>query len=185
VEFGQVQPWTLPPSLFLPLLTPSSPHHPTALALTQYYILRYIYSIYHHSLSPLAVWTTQDDAEADSPFLPTPGHIAASVSTYIPSIHLLLIFYCVLHAPPPPQHGFFQPSTWWVIMVSPPASYLFLLIADWFWWVLVGFLVLSTGGFFFYCPAGKCWPHFMLYSCACLLLASSNILVLPLHLFPA
>jgi hypothetical protein len=41
-------------------------------------------------------------------FLPTPGHIAASVSTYIPSIYSLLMFYYVFHALSPPHHEFFH-----------------------------------------------------------------------------
>ena len=89
----------------------SSPHLLTASPWTQYYILRYIYSIYHHSLPPLLSGTLRMMLKLTPSFPPTPGHIAASVSTHSPSIYILLMFYCVLHAPPPPQHGFFNPST--------------------------------------------------------------------------
>jgi hypothetical protein len=97
---------------------PSSPHHPTASALTQYHILRYIHFIYHHYLPPQLSGTLWMVLMLTASFLPTLGHAAAIVSTYSPSIYLLLMFCYVLHAPLPPHHGFFNPSTWWLIHVE-------------------------------------------------------------------
>jgi hypothetical protein len=89
-----------------PALLP--PHPPTGSALTQHYIIRYLHLIYHYYLPPQLSGTLWMMLMLTPFFLPTPGHIAASVSTYIPSIYSLLMFYYVFHALSPPHHEFFH-----------------------------------------------------------------------------
>ena len=100
---SQLGPYHLRLSISLPL--PTSSHHLSLDIISHNKVSTLLLSF---SSSSPAAWNALVDAEADSSFLPTPGHTAALVSTYITSIYFLLMFYYVFHAPSPPHHEFFH-----------------------------------------------------------------------------
>jgi len=165
VEFGQVRTWTLPhPAL---LLSSFSPHPPTASALAQHHIIRYLHFIYHSSLHSLLSATLWLMLKLTPSSLPIPEHVSAVVSTYITSISSLLMFYCVFHAPSPLQHGFFQPSTWMMSFMLRPYFPKGKYIGESLWWflgVFAHFLSISISPALTNIPP-TCLPHQLLFYC--------------------